>query len=199
MEELLLPPSCKWQEKWKYIRNIQGLVGVTEGVGCWMCHPINCGLHREVRFEHIHYLCATVRREKEDGNEYTSAILTLPTDCCFQGHTGCKKVQKYYVNSWSLTPTGFLEPYRKSALCINNCQSIGWSQHPHWGLAHIKYQTDMSYTRYNLAWLYDLMGCIFCLLYSALDKHSIDKFFPNKSERIYTCCLLTSYGPCGGM
>lgn len=41
--------------------------------------------------------------------EYIHAIPPLPPDCCFQGQTGCKKVQKDHVNSCSLTPASLLE------------------------------------------------------------------------------------------
>lgn len=47
--------------------------------------------------------------------EYTHAIPPLPPDCCFQGQTGCKEVQKHHVNSCSLTPVGLLELYWKPA------------------------------------------------------------------------------------
>lgn len=154
-------------------------------------------------FEHIHYLCAAVRREKEDGNwvhtchsTSSSWLLLSRSDWLQESAEVSHKLLK--PDSCWLSRT-VLETCTGVAFCTNKCQRIGWSLHPHWGMADTKNQIPISYTRYTLAWLYDLMGFIFYLLYSALSKHNVGKLFPSNSERIYTCCLLTSYGPCGGM
>lgn len=57
-------------------------------------------------------------------------------------------------------------------------------------MADIKYQIHISYARHILAWFYDIMGYIFYLLYSALSKHNVSKFFPNNSENVH---LLSSH------